>query len=363
MNPSQSKPLNVEAGTHSERIGIVDAVRGIASLVVCLFHLAHHLPKSSALNEPTKHWGVVGVFMFFVVSGFVVPLSLSRVNPPYQVRDFFRYMLRRVIRLDPPYFASIILALAVIGLANLIPGYRGQRLDLDPLQLFLHIGYLNGIFGYSWANGVFWTLSLEFQFYVLIGCIFPLLYSKNPIVWRTVFWLLCLSQLLPTVRSFTGNNYSVFVYDYLSIFLMGIAGFQLLTRRINTWEYLISLAVLAWPFSLGLPSLVGVATSLLISFVRFTPGRSLMFLSNISYSLYLSHVPIGRSIVHLLRRVFPETLITDFLIVVLATLPCLLIAYLMYRFIEVPSLQLAKRLRTSRRVEQPVNAPTGETSP
>ena len=60
----------------------------------------------------SSKYGWLGVEMFFVVSGFVIPWALHRGG--YRLKDYGRFLLKRVLRLDPPYVLSIAL---VLGLA------------------------------------------------------------------------------------------------------------------------------------------------------------------------------------------------------------------------------------------------------
>jgi peptidoglycan/LPS O-acetylase OafA/YrhL len=159
----------------------VDALRGVAAIGVCLFHLC------SPTGQPALHsvfpassvtqYGLYGVTIFFVISGFIVPHAMDRAG--YQIRHFPQFLLRRLTRLEPPYLASIALVLVLGTVAAATPGFRGQPYEWSAPQIFSHVGYLTGFLGYRWLNIVYWTLAIEFQFYILMAVVFPLLASSQ----------------------------------------------------------------------------------------------------------------------------------------------------------------------------------------
>src|SRR5260221_4188281 len=127
----------------SGRFLFVDALRGIASLGVVLFHLRIHIPL---LTSALPGWAVflldhgeLGVSVFFVLSGFVIAHSVhaERVTIPLAVR----FMLRRSLRLDPPYWVSISLTLALAALSTIALADK-QAPNVSVAQLAAHILYL-----------------------------------------------------------------------------------------------------------------------------------------------------------------------------------------------------------------------------
>ena len=77
----------------------IDGLRAIAVMLVLGFH---------AFPEAVPG-GFIGVDVFFVISGFVIPLSLQ--GRDYRIADFPRFMIRRLVRLEPPYLVSIALTI------------------------------------------------------------------------------------------------------------------------------------------------------------------------------------------------------------------------------------------------------------
>jgi peptidoglycan/LPS O-acetylase OafA/YrhL len=97
----------------SRRDSTVDGLRGVAVMLVVL----RHVLRSDVFG---MHWfhslqlGSMGVQLFFVISGFVIGALLSEAPP--DPRTLGRFMARRLVRLSPPYYAAIALALVLFQL-------------------------------------------------------------------------------------------------------------------------------------------------------------------------------------------------------------------------------------------------------
>lgn len=100
--------------------------------------------------------------MFLVISGFIVPYTLHRHG--YQVSQFGRSILKRLVRLDPPYLASLALFVGLNYAAMWVPGFREPQFDYTAPQLLLTSGNLNAVSGpQPWVNAVYWSLDVQFQ--------------------------------------------------------------------------------------------------------------------------------------------------------------------------------------------------------
>jgi peptidoglycan/LPS O-acetylase OafA/YrhL len=112
------------APAEKEHLGVLDFLRGFAALSVVLYHFTFGQHTQGKLDgggvltkffwpplKPLFAWGHLGVEVFFVISGFVIPYSLWNVR--YQVRGFFTYMLKRIVRICPPAYMAIILTIGV----------------------------------------------------------------------------------------------------------------------------------------------------------------------------------------------------------------------------------------------------------
>jgi peptidoglycan/LPS O-acetylase OafA/YrhL len=93
-------------------------------------------------------YGWLGVQVFFVISGFVIPYSMYCGGyRPWQ--HFGRFLAKRLVRLEPPYLVSIVVFITLWYLSALSPGFRGSPPELSTPQLLCHVGYLNTFVGYA----------------------------------------------------------------------------------------------------------------------------------------------------------------------------------------------------------------------
>jgi peptidoglycan/LPS O-acetylase OafA/YrhL len=148
----------------TQRVAWLDALRGIAALAVVFDHLSPYL--LTAIRTHVYHWldaGEYGVFVFFIISGYIVPASLERKG---SVRTFW---VSRIFRLYPLYLLVIVGAvlLWIIGQGSL----RGAAADPanSVLSQLLMMG--NVLAGPNLPN-VVWSLSYEMIFYLLLTALF-----------------------------------------------------------------------------------------------------------------------------------------------------------------------------------------------
>src|SRR5216683_3486764 len=168
MQPIKIRPL-IEG-----RLQSIDALRGIAALGVILYHSV--LQTTNAVPDNFFRWpvkllqfvssfGYIGVFLFFVISGFCIHLqwAKSRANQqlrPIQFRSFWK---RRIRRLYPPYLIAFALFMLMAALSTGINVTHFFVYDVVMHLLMLH--NLDPHTCYS-INGVFWTLAIEEQLYL-----------------------------------------------------------------------------------------------------------------------------------------------------------------------------------------------------
>ena len=324
-----------------QRMANIDVLRGLASLSVCWFHLTNQYSQSS-FTRISGSYGWLGVEIFFVISGFIIPYALYMSD--YSVRqDWKTFIFKRSLRIEPPYLIAVAMTLLLWHASTLSPNFQGDHPPaFTSLTTLLHLGYLNDIAGYRWLNPVFWTLAIEFQFYILVSFVFFLLRGNRYSIWLTNFTLLLAALLWPS---------SHFVAKYLGLFVLGIVAFQYRVKLVNGKTLLIFLfaAGASTGFHLGwMIACVGIATSVLIALdLKLSSHRILIWLGSISYSLYLVHVPIGGRVVNLGRR-FVQTETAELFLSLAALAISLVAAHAFYLAIEKPSQKLASRLRYRR---------------
>src|SRR5688572_1430326 len=177
------------------RLQSIDALRGIAALCVVLYHAVlqtQHAVPGNIFQWPAKgivflsSLGYIGVFLFFVISGFCIHLqwAKSQVTNPQPIR-FGAFWKRRIRRLYPPYLIAIFLFLAMGAFSVGIDVTHFFVYDVVMHLLMLH--NLDPQICYS-INGVFWTLAIEEQLYLAY---FLLLFLRRRWGW-TVTLIACL---------------------------------------------------------------------------------------------------------------------------------------------------------------------------
>ncbi len=156
------------------RLRSVDALRGAAAIGVVLYHIVGPTPgveavglaRLFALSSLTiLSLGYVGVFLFFVISGFCIHLQWARAAAAgkSQEIDFIRFWKRRLRRLYPPYLIALALYLTVAFLTSDVRFTPFYWWDTCLHLLMLH--NLDARTAYS-ISGVFWTLAIEEQLYL-----------------------------------------------------------------------------------------------------------------------------------------------------------------------------------------------------
>lgn len=279
----------------------LDALRGIAALGVTVFHLTSQYGKDYGFTQKpliTFPYGSHGVTLFFVISGFVIFMTLERTKRPID------FAVSRFSRLYPTYWAAVLLstlALSLFPLPDTAPGLS-QRLAKACVNLTMFQRW----FRVKSIDAVYWTLEIELCFYLMM---FVLLWRK------------ALDKAIPTFAALTCiaivDQYffaqyasglpkllrGLFILNYINAFLAGMCVYRY-TKTKNAAYWLIVPLCLAVPAMTGSTSQRMLHTALLASFVlavfvaakgwlKVLENPVLRFLGTISYSLYLIHNTIG----------------------------------------------------------------------
>jgi peptidoglycan/LPS O-acetylase OafA/YrhL len=194
MKSKDSQPL-IEG-----RLQSIDALRGVAALGVVLYHAilqTQNFVPDNFLHGPVKFlqflssFGYVGVFLFFVISGFCIHLqwAKSRANQKPQSIQFGPFWKRRLRRLYPPYLIAFALFLLLAAFTTGINFSHFFVYDVVMHLLMLH--NLDPQTCYS-INGVFWTLAVEEQLYLAY---FLLLFLRKRWGWGPTLMICGLARI------------------------------------------------------------------------------------------------------------------------------------------------------------------------
>ena len=315
------------------RIDIVNALRAFAAIFVAWGHFS--LGQGKWLNW-SGQYGYTGVYIFFVISGFIIPYSLYRSQ--YTLRNFWRFLLKRGIRLYPPYLLSIPLSILAANLV-LRPLAPASAVHVGGRQLLYHLLFLNDLAGVPWVNVVYWTLAIEWQWYLLAGLLFPLLVSRTALVRFVPVAMAMASYFLSTSDRIVPHT--------LPIFLIGVFVFQHRIGLIGRGRMLALIALMLWAMhgpTGWLVAGISVATGLVIAFVSFR-HRIADFLGDVSYSVYLLHLPIGVSLIAWLSHLLPFSGSYLGALDLAGMLASVAAAAFLYRWVEKPSQEMSSRVR------------------
>ncbi|GIF03234.1 acyltransferase family protein [Actinoplanes siamensis] len=176
------------------RLAWLDALRGYAAAVVALFHLSPTLIGLDRHLAIYRHFdfGRYGVLLFFLVSGYVIPMSLERHG------SLRRFWIGRIFRIYPGYLLAVAigLLLAATGWQRLHDTLRTNTLA----SLLGHATMLQDLLGLRGVVRPFWTLTYEMVFYLIVAGLFAWRRQRDSAWWAGGLALVVLSigPLLPS---------------------------------------------------------------------------------------------------------------------------------------------------------------------
>lgn len=289
----------------------VDALRGVASVGVLLAHIVNNEISKATLEEilprPLQvicYNGQFGVQIFFVLSGFVIALSLSQ--KPLTWPRALSFGVRRQLRLDPPYFVALFLLLGLhVAFGRGLPDFKILTLNLVYAHNLVHAPQI---------LGVAWTLCLEIQFYAAFVAILaldrkfgrctdaPFSGLAVHLVWITALISCFAVQIATPFQQYAFGPFSWFY------FAAGVLCFWSWRGFAPPWTLGVVILAMAagagWSFTrtssfvsaslqgLGIGLIIALALSVVAErgkLATWSMGRAAQFAGRISYSLYLTH--------------------------------------------------------------------------
>ncbi len=381
------------SGANLPAIPALDGVRAIAITLVFVFHVYAYGSGSPSLKlfgldpRPWLSTGFVGVYLFFVLSGFLLSLPWASAyhlrTPDPEIGDYFK---RRARRIMPAYYTHI----AVLFLIMVPIAYSFEHLlsKTGLFNVFAHLAfgqyltpYTSNSFG---LNGALWTLTIEAIFYLALPLTVRFFIGKSAL--PALMAAICLSalwnflwQAIPdsTLSALIGTSSGLAgIRHFLSLqfpgqivyFAMGIAlanhhcallsstgpekrrsclpavglvatlAIMYLINRVDFWGSA-WLHLLPTLLAAALGALVVGATGKGLMNQRVLSSPPARTIGRLSYGIYLWHMPV---IYFVREELLPTRLspaLTFVFMMTICTLITLLISHISYTFIERPFLR------------------------
>lgn len=287
-------------------------------LAVLAFHYFGRWTDGQALYPygsiaPWTQYGAAGVDLFFVISGFVIFVSLQ------SSRGFWHFAAKRADRLVLP-----ILVLSTITFVTLTllptPFMDVKLVDILPSWTLSHpvlFKWLDPNVGY--VDGAYWTLFYEVRFYVLIAALwFFVSRERTPAI--VVVLSIGLAAVAVALRAagldaLLGRFELLTMYPKLPLFAIGVM-LATIHSQGASWQRFSVVAILllsavATTRVTPAPALLAITLAVSSVAVRSTVGRlvfawrPLTYVGMSSYSLYLIHQNVGVALIHRLPDVWP----------------------------------------------------------
>lgn len=368
------------------KVLFVDNLRAIATIFVMLWHLGcmfwfssasvasllHIEEKSGIIQTVPKiyadivnvvfqlklDFGMLGVAIFFLISGFIIPYSvgLRRGNKG-------TFLLKRLLRIQPVYalgFGVTFLCIQFFGKA--VNGYWLLSLKDYVIQASL----LRDWFWVPSIDAISWTLEIEIKFYVLFFILFVLKCEDNPKVISGIAIIIMVLSILNNANAGKllelGRNYFIFSnvivnsLIYIIFVFMGLALYQLYVGKWNlkVWiaveEILIACFLVAVYYgsaeNIGDKFLVNYGIALLLFLNGYAlrntvkQGKILKFFAQNSFAIYLLHGLNG----YILLTVFYDLGLPMYINLPLTIGIILLVAWLFQKYIEKPIQRLMQKI-------------------
>lgn len=335
-------------------------MRITAAVIVVFYHYTawghnywgEHAPQFWPVLSQFTRYGQIGVQLFFLISGFVILMSL-------QGRSLTQFIGSRVGRLYPAYWLAVLLA-AVLTF-GIWPGVADGRSVADILP---NLTMMQAAGGVRDLDGVYWTLWVELRFYILLGLLllFGLIRNKH-IMWLSLLWPVAGLYLhftsLEKVEEWVAGEYAALFCAGMMLFLIyqnghtvlrwvlvvvntGIAAYFTGLKGSGDASYLSGLQIPQWHFQL-----LAIGCVIVLALCTLTPlnrieSKWLAVAGSLTFPLYLFHQLWGWWFISQLHGVLNRYVLLFGLIMLM-----MLWAYVVARFIERPLGLFLRRVTVS----------------
>jgi peptidoglycan/LPS O-acetylase OafA/YrhL len=335
----------------SKRIYSIDLLRFIAAFSVLMFHYTFYgrVSGNNLLEVPelssVSKYGYFGVHLFFIISGFVILLSIQK-------NSISKFIKSRITRLYPAYWFCLLLTFSFILF------FGGNYFKATFSQFAVNITMFNSFFGIANIDGVYWSLQVEIIFYLLIFLYLILKKKFKSITDDGFIYLWLILSFFPFVIDFDSNIILklirfILIFKYSSFFIAGMLFYKIFKNNKLKYKLLLIptlfLSILSALDSINKMSLdynsnfsSFVTISLIVSFyvlfylittrvIEFINKPIYLKIGLLTYPLYLIHQVIGYIIFNHFYN-----LINNYLLLFFVTVLMISISFYINKYIEIP---------------------------
>ncbi|WAC02199.1 acyltransferase [Lacinutrix neustonica] len=352
-----------------KRLPNLNPLRFVLAFLVLIFHLPQ-LSQNQGLPYynvfPIFHKGTEAVYMFFVLSGFLIISQIykAQVNSTFSVKNFYA---RRALRILPLYFLIVSFGLLFYNIVLPVLGMpfevNYEVKDLALLLVFPNV--FSTLFKPGGILEILWSIGIEEQFYLMIAPLMLLI--KNTRVVRVLVFITVLYFLIFHFDFFYVLRRFQCVYFFILsggiIALLETQQKLTFLKKSKAIPLLIVVLTLFYFFTnwLQFDSIIiynlvtAIVFSLFIHTISFnTQGfviknKGLNYLGTISYGIYMYHVIVLNAMVFLFLQLKKMIVINDVLTIVLLNVLTLfftiLLAHFSYNYFETYFLKLKNKYR------------------
>lgn len=346
------------------RFRSLEGARAVAALWVVfghLFLLARFPAKDLIWPLNIIAQPVLAVYVFMILSGFVISHLIVFAKEPYST-----YIFRRWLRLFPLLFVSVSFVVLFFLLAPKISPFR-YNYDLLLPYVIAHLMMMHGVIPSEILPnspvaliGTAWSISTEWQFYLIAPLVVGLLIKKH---YYTFSMLIIISFLI------SGSKYSILGYSFtfprgaflpnlLWYFMIGVGSYfcisALRTITISTGTLFCIVAATflvtkSYPLTLWVFLFIGLTSS--PAAINWLAHPWLIWLGDRSYSIYLTHMIVLMMVRSYFVNPHFEQGTIEYLIALSAlTVPLtILVSAATYRWVELPAIRFGKNMQARRK--------------